>query len=147
MDSFEYLEACKALIQSLPFKPVVEIISLSSAPASVSRGGLDGGTVYVFLTCGDGEISASSGRLAGTEGYAAFVFARTSLDAKGMSRETVQARREIVRQLSKFRANPKYTMNLPQDISWGELPQQDNKAGESIFYAERISWLQTIALD
>ncbi|MEW5608636.1 MULTISPECIES: hypothetical protein [Pseudomonas] len=144
MSITQTLEDYKALIESLPSKPKVDLFSGSVVEDTLKNITLDGKQCYVLLACGGGPIISERPVMVCDAVFGAFVIARSDHDTKGVSRQAMNMGVEISRLLKKYRGSSAGNPNLPKIQSFEEL--LSGFKGNN-FSAWQLSWTHFVSFD
>lgn len=144
MSITQTLEEYKALIESLPSKPKVDLFSGTVVEDTLKNITLDGKQCYVLLACGGGPIVSEKPALVCDAVFGAFIISRSDQDTKGVSRQAMNMGVEISRLLKKYRGNSGSTPNLPKIQSFEELLSGFKGNG---FSAWQLSWTHFVSFD
>lgn len=142
----ETLEAYKALIESLPSKPKVDLFSGKLADETLKNISLQGDQCYVLLACGGGPIIADTPKMYCDAIFGAFIISRADQDTKGVSRRAMSLGVDISKVLKKYRGVTSNNPNLPKIQSFEEL-LSGFKASNNNFSAWQLAWTHYVAFD
>ncbi|MCK2116528.1 hypothetical protein MYW52_13550 [Pseudomonas juntendi] len=144
MSITQTLEDYKALIESLPSKPKVDLFSGTVVEDTLKNITLDGKQCYVLLACGGGPFVSEKPALVCDAVFGAFIIARSDPDTKGVSRQAMSMGVEISRLLKKYRGISAGNPNLPKILSFEEL--LSGFKGNN-FSAWQLSWTHFVSFD
>lgn len=144
MSLTQTLQNYKALIETLPSKPKVDLFSGTVAEETLDKVTLDGDQCYVLLACGGGPMVHEKPGMICDAVFGAFIIARADQDTKGVSRQAMNVGVEISKLLKKYRGEPTLNPGLPKIQSFEEL--LSGFKGKN-FSAWQLAWTHWVSFD
>ncbi|WP_157383957.1 hypothetical protein [Pseudomonas asplenii] len=120
MSFSQALQNYKTLIENLPSKPAVHLLSGEVDAKTIGKITLDGSRPTVLLRCGGGPMVMKNPLVCDVI-FGAFVVGRADQDTKGMSRAAMELSVDICKALVNYRGDPRLNPNLPNVESVEEV--------------------------